>query len=478
VRLPICVGVDKLGKPRLYTPEAQQIAFHKSPAKFRAFFGGYGCGKTIASCVEALKTMLKFPGSEGLIGRYTDRELKQTTWKEFIDIIPPQLIRENNKAQLRLTLVNGAVAYGMHLQDEDKLRSFNLDWAMIDEGCEVGEHIWNQLIARLRGTTKDRDGNECRRIWLVGNPEGHNWIYKRFVVPWIEGNEKAGHAYFQGRSTDVGFLPPDYIASMYDMYDTDLVERYIQGSWEVFQGQVYPMFERSIHVLPADFKINPQWPKYRMVDHGWSDPCACIWGALDFDGNHYIYDCYGRKLTTIEDNTKAILERSGNDKFVYSILAPFSDKTEPGKGKKISELYREAGLHLVEQRSRVMAGVARVRELMQPREGRRHPGNKNAESAPKMYVLSHCKPVIQEFQAYRFAPVVDMNSPEKPLDRDNHFMDAVRAWVMFNPNAEVEPEKDDWEAYFEHLEEKFDPSNSPALPGSDYVIGNERAFRR
>lgn len=421
--------------------------------------------------------MLLYPGSVGLVGRYTDRELKQTTWRALTEIVPPQIVEENNKANLRLTLKNGSIAYGMHLQDEDKLRSFNLDWGMIDEGCEVGEHIWNQLVARLRGDTRDRNGNPCRRLWIVGNPEGHNWIYRRFVEPWVRGEEKPDHAYFQGRSTDVAFLPPDYIAAMYEAYDKELAERYIQGSWEVFQGQVYPMFDRPVHVLPADFRIPKEWPKFRAVDHGWSDPCACVWGAADFEGNYYVYEEYGRKLTTIEDNAKAILERSGEVKFEYSILAPFSDKTEPGKGKKISELYREAGLHLVEQRSRVMAGVARVRELLQPREGRSHPLNKSIGEAPKLYVLSHCKNTIREFQAYRFPAIVDdKNSPEKPLDKDNHWMDAVRAWVMFNPNAETEPEQDDWEAYFQHLDETFDP-DLPNLPGSETIIGNERAYR-
>jgi hypothetical protein len=266
----------------------------------------------------------------------------------------------------------------------------------------------------------------------------------------------------------VSFLPPDYVEALYAAYDEDWAQRFINGSWDVFEGQVYPMFERQIHVLPADFRIPKEWPRYLGVD--WSDPCAAVWMAGDFDGNFYVYDCYYRKLTTIEDNSAAILQRQPDDRFAFQVLAPFSDKTEPGKGKKYSDLYREAGLHLQEQRSRVMAGVARVRELLQPREGRRHPGNRQATAAPKLYVLSHCKPVITEFQAYRFPPISDdKNSAEKPLDRDNHTMDAVRAVIMFNPTAEPEVDKDDWEAYFEHLKAQRGQS-------MDYerVIGNER----
>lgn len=464
MRLPICVGYDKDGKPRPYTPEAQQIAFHKSPAKFRAFFGGVGCGKTIAGTVEALKMMMKYPGSEGLIGRYTDRELRQTTWKEFVNVIPPELVRDENKAQLKLTLINGSTALGMHLQNEERLRSLNLGWAMIDEAPEVSESVYNQLLARMRGYGP-------RRIWLVGNPEGRNWIYHKFVGPWVAGSEAKDHAYFQGKTTDVSFLPPDYIESLYASYDEDWALRFINGSWDVFEGQVYPMFERSTHVLPADFRIPKEWPRFLGVDHGWSDPFAAVWMAADFEGNYYVYDCYYRKLTTIEDNSRAILERSEGQTFTFKVLAPYSDKTEPGTGKKFSDLYREAGLHLQEQRSRVMAGVARVRELLQPRDGRRHPLDRSIDRAPKFYVLSHCKPVITEFQVYRFPPVKDeKNSQEKPMDKDNHLMDAIRAVIMFNPLAQEEEKSDDWESYLQHLIEK------EYGPVGDYanVIGNER----
>jgi PBSX family phage terminase large subunit len=465
VRLPICVGYDSYGKPRPYTPEAQQIAFHKSSAKFRAFFGGVGCGKTIASCVEALKTMLKYPGSQGLVGRYTDRELRATTWKEFIDHIPPELIRDENKAQLKVTLVNNSQAIGMHLQNEERLRSLNLDWALIDEATEVSETIYNQLLARLRGPRGPR------RIWLVGNPEGRCWIYHKFVDPWVRGEEKRDHAYFQGRTTDVSFLPPDYIENLYAAYDEDWANRFIHGSWDVFEGQVYPMFERSMHVLPADFRIPKEWPRFLGVDHGWSDPTAAVWIAADFEGNYYIYDCYYRKMTTIEDNTRNILDRSGDVKFVHQVLAPFSDKVEPGKGKKFSDIYREAGLNLQEQRSRVMAGIARVRELLQPREGRKHPVDRNAPGAPKLFVLSHCKPVITEFQVYRFPTLKDeKSSPEKPLDKDNHAMDAIRGVIMFNPSAQEEERPDDWEAYLAHLKEQYYGKSDE----HDGVIGNER----
>lgn len=424
-------------------------------------------GKTIASCVEALKTMLKYPGSEGLVGRYTDRELRQTTWKEFIDIVPPVLVEEINRAQLTCRLVNGSLVHGMHLQNEERLRSLSLDWALIDEACEVSETIFNQLLARLRGPIGPR------RIWLTGNPEGHNWIYRKFVEPWGRGDEAPGHAYFQGRTVDVSFLPRDYIEALYEAYDEDWANRFIQGSWEVFQGQVYPMFDRSMHVLPADFRIPKEWPRHLGVDHGWTDPCAAVWVAVDPDGNHYVYEDYYRKLTVIEDNAKAILERSGGTQFVYRILAPFSDKTEPGRGKKYSEIYRDAGLHLVEQRSRVMSGIARVRELLQPRDGRKHPTQRHATAAPKLYITSNCHATIREFQAYRFPPVKDeTSSPEKPLDKDNHLMDAIRAVVMFNPNAPEEKEDGTWEDWFD----KLMSDDEGAKPEHRQVIGNERCL--
>jgi PBSX family phage terminase large subunit len=456
-------------KERIYVPEAAQIDFHKSTATWRAYFGGFGCGKTVAGCVEAVKTALKYPGSKGLIGRYTDRELRQTTWMEFKTVLPPELIEYENKAELHLILKNKSQIFGMHLQNEERLRSMNLDWWMIDEACEVSESIFKQLVGRTRNTVGPLRG------WLVGNPEGHNWIFRQFVQPWQSGNEKDGHAYFHGKTTDATFLPPSYVENLYSVYDEDWANRFINGSWDVFEGQVFPMFDRDIHVLPADFKIPREWARFRAVDHGWSDPTACVWVALDGEGNHYVYNCYYQARRTIDDNCHSINLMSEGESYVYSIFASNTDKTDPGTGKRFSELYREAGLNLQEQRSRLMSGVERVRELLQIREGRKHPGKRGQKAAPKLYVLSHCKPVILEFQQYRYPTVTDTkNTPDKPLDVNNHTIDAIRAVVMFNPSAMEAEKSGDWEDYFNYLLSQGDET------GMNYreIIGNERARLR
>jgi hypothetical protein len=144
------------------------------------------------------------------------------------------------------------------------------------------------------------------------------WGTRRGVAGFITSLSHPGRSGNSFRTTSISTARPstcrsclDYVEALYAAYDEDWANRFIHGSWDVFEGQVYPMFDRNYHVLPADFKLGKDWPRFRGVDHGWSDPTACVWMAADFEGNFYVYDVYYRKLTTIEDNSKAILERSG-----------------------------------------------------------------------------------------------------------------------------------------------------------------------
>jgi PBSX family phage terminase large subunit len=417
---------DPPSDKHLYRPEGRQLEFHRSPAKIRAFFGGFGCGKTLGGSVEAVKTMLTYPGSVGAILRLTEGELKRTTWREFRQVLPDALIEYENKADFHVLLKNGSQAWGLHCQNEEKLRSFNLDWAWPDEACELREEIYKQILARLRGSIGPR------KIWLTGNPEGHGWVYQRFVSP---AKPSPDVQYFHGKTTDVSFLPRDYIQALYDQYDEEWVRRFIEGSWDVFEGQVFPMFSREVHVIDWEPQQIPRdWPRFRGVDHGWSDPTCCLWAAADHDGNIYVYNCYYKRRRTIEDNCSAILGISADEHYVFTVADPKSNKTESGTGIRTWDLYRDSGLPLIAGNNNVMAGIARMREMFEPRTGRKHPTDKKAKRAPRIYISAHCRDLILELQQYRYPKNDDgRNNTDKPIDANNHAIDALRWIVMHNP---------------------------------------------
>lgn len=425
----------------------------------------HNCGKTLAGVVEDVKTALQYPGSKGLIGRLTDGELRATTWKDFLTVMPEEMIAEYNKADLYVKLKNGSEIWGKMLQSEEKLRSFNLGWWHIDECCEVGEAIFKQLKAR----TRHRKGP--LRGWITGNPEARNWVYKTFVSP---DKENSNYQYFHGKTKDASFLPREYIEDLYNTYDAEWVERFLEGSWDVYMGQVFPMFDREMHVLPGDFEIPRHWPRYRGLDHGTNDPTACVWVAVDDVGNHYVYRTFYRNNTTINQNVSSILEWSKGEEYDFTVMDPGSNRREASTGRRTWDFYREAGLPLIGASSNnLTAGIARLREMFDPKPNRSHPLTET-HPAPRLYILSHCRELISELQQYRFRSVDEnsKNASNDPVDKFNHAIDALRYVVMHNPmNAQLKAEPG-WEEWFEELEQKFNPKRL----SQDDIIGNERIY--
>ncbi len=433
------------GRNRLYRPLPKQLAFHTSPAKFRAYIGGFASGKTLAGCVEAVKMAVKYPGSRGLVGRLTEDELKRTTWGTLLAVLPHELIKTHVHGDFYIQLKNGSEIQGMHLQDEAKLRSENLDWVYIDEGSEIKEVIWKQLMGRLRGKL-----GAPLKMWVTSNPEGRNWMYRRFVL-----NIRPDHAYFHAPTWENPYLPDGYVESLRQNYDEEWVRKFLDGSWDVFEGQVFPLFDPDLHVLDWEpEQIPKEWPRYRGIDHGWDDPMVCLWAAKDFEGNIYFYNCLYRKRVTIEANCRTVQEMSAGEQYEWSVIDPNTNKRDPITGRMLADIYRENGIFAMEADQAIDTGIARMREMMQPDPNRKHPIT-GEFGAPKFYVLHHLKEMKWELQQYRYPNSDDSkNAPKKPIDAHNHTVDAARYIINRDPmNAEKQTGVS-MADYMEHLLDK------------------------
>ena len=129
---------------RVYKPLPAQARFHGSTGKYRAYVGGMGAGKTLAGAVEDVLTALTYPGSTGMVSRYTYWELKTTTWDTLKRIIPEVLLAapiNESPQMMKLQLwtpERGKVStiYGGFGEQWKKFTSLNLDWWHVDEATE------------------------------------------------------------------------------------------------------------------------------------------------------------------------------------------------------------------------------------------------------------------------------------------------------------------------------------------------------
>ena len=66
-----------------------------------------------------------------------------------------------------------------------------------------------------------------------------------------------------------------------------------EANWGIAEGQYFNQWSTSKHVIEP-FKIPSEWIKFRSMDWGQAKPYACLWWAVDYDGNLYCYrELYG-----------------------------------------------------------------------------------------------------------------------------------------------------------------------------------------
>jgi len=422
----------------------QQDEFVFSNARFCAFFGGFGNGKTLAGCIKALRLSMEYPGNVGVMGRLSQPQLRATTRKTFFELLgcnedivaAHPLVSKFNKVENLLRFSNGSEILFRHLDTPSDLLSLNLGWFYVDQAEEISENMFLILQSRLR-----LEGVPVRQGFLTGNPEGHNWIWRRFIK---EGNPE--YHMVQAASLENPHLPPDYVPMLMRSYPEVWVRRYVYGSWDVFEGQIYGGFDPGVHVIQP-FRIPEGWPRYRSIDPGRTNPTCCLWFALDTDGNVFVYREYYRAGRIVSENARAVSEMSGAERYVYTVIDPSARQSSALGYSSVVAEYLDHGIDTVPAANGLRAGINRVGEYLRVDPERIHPLT-GEKGSPRLFVFGSCENLIREFPRYRWrqlqsAEMGARNQPEEPLGVDDHALDALRYFLASRP-GHLEKEKPEY----------------------------------
>lgn len=362
---------------------------------------------------------LQHPGILGLVCRATYPELRDTTRREFLSIVTDQLYMKEgrdytfNRAENHFRFTNGSEVLFRSLDDPDKFKSLNLGFFYIDEASEANEEIFLMLQGRLRQKGVRRCG------YMTSNPEGHNWLWKWFVA-----TQKPGYAFFHAPTTENTHLPQDYIEALMQ-YPENWRRRYMEGSFDVFEGQVYPMFDYDIHTIdPFDIR---HWEIVETIDHGVRNPTAYLQAAVDPDGNIYICDEHYQAGQLVSHHANVIQSKRKGKKISYTIIDPACKQTNGINGMSVIDEYIDCGVHPTPGNNDVIAGINRVSEFLKIDP---------LTNKPKLFIFRTCENLINELQQYKWEklkPGKDQNEPEKPVKVNDHAADALRYLIMSRP---------------------------------------------
>lgn len=331
-----------------YDPYPKQRAFHGGVEchLLSAFIGGIGSGKTTAGAAQALKYSLEHSGSVGCVVAPTYPMLRDTTQAQFLRMCPRELVRDWNKTENKVELVNGSVVLFRSTEHPDRLRNLNLWWWWVDEGGLVSEMAFLVLLGRLR------EGGDARRGWVTGTPKGLGWLYREFG-----SGKKPNRFMVQASSRENPYLPEGYVEELEETYGGLFKEQEIEGKFVRLEGLIYPMLEGDEERYICEMRRDVFSEFYGGIDWGWTSPAAFGVVGVTADGRcvHIFEEEYREKMTIDE-----IVDRVRVMSREWGVLKWFCGHEEP---ENIERLRRE-GIDAERADTSILGGISDVSHLL------------------------------------------------------------------------------------------------------------------
>ncbi len=394
-----------------------QIDFIEAEDRFLLNSGGVGSGKTFGLVLRTLRLMSQYPGIDVLIGANTLSQLRETTMSVFLDVCPPAIIREFNKQRNKIWFVNGSSVIFRPLEKPLSLKSYTLGAVGIEEMSDTPEEAFKMLRTRMR----QQGMPGC--IYGVTNPGTFgNHVYQNFFERPIKGSRV-----ILSRTTDNTYLPPEYLADMESLKQTnpDYYRRMVEGIWGAMEGLIYnlPLNQRirTPEKFEKDGKISSEYLDYvRGFDR--------IIAGLDFGFNHpsgiAIAGQSGKKFTQFDEVYKRNLSAAQVVNLVkdlhemYKFQSVYCDNARP---EIISDLVRIGvpARPCIKGDGSVFLGIMFVLEMINSGQ---YDVSQNA-----------CPFTLREIDSYIWDP--NSKSKDVPLKANDHLMDAIR--YMLHTEAKV-----------------------------------------
>lgn len=466
--------------------------FLQSRAKVRVYGGGFANGKTATSVFLALQLCRVYPGSNGLIARSTYPKLNDTIRAEFVKWCPSDWIKSfprGQNASNTCTMKNGTTVNFRYVKQQGKagesttsnLLSATYDWIVVDqvEDPEFVSKDFDDLLGRLRGSTPyqgtDPTMPESGPRWLVitCNPT-RNWVYRKIVRPlhvWQETGERVEELLwdyehecpmvelFEGSTYEnEENLAPDFVKTLENAYRGQMKDRFLMGRWCAYEGLVYPMFDRTmhcktqaemVHVLRGQVESGARLRVIESYDHGIAVPSCYLYAVVDRERNVYVVDgFYEKELSVVEvvervkevrrkwfGNNNSSVETNG---WVYADPSVFRRHTGGGKtvGATTSDLLWDdgKGIRCVQANNDVTNGILKVQGYLNVERNHVNPFNGD-HPAPHLWFASELNWIAEECEDYYWHVGGDGEREDKPRDRDDHAMDALKYLLTHSPRV-------------------------------------------
>ena len=403
------------------------------------FYGGArGGGKSYAMLVDPLRYCHKNAHRALLIRRTMPelRDLINHSQQLYSKAYPGAKWREQEKEWRFPSGARIEFGYAENLTDALRYQGQSYTWIGIDE---LPQYPTPDIYNFLRSSLRSVDPEIPVFMRATGNPGnvGSGWVKEMFVDPaqpntkfYLEiqtptGSRKISRRFIPAKLQDNPYLmqTDDYYVMLASLPDVQK-KQFLEGDWESYESSAFPEFSREVHVIEP-FDIPRNFMRFRSCDWGYSSFACCLWFAVDYDNNIYIYRELYTKNITADIFAQRVLNSEAGEYIRYGVLDSSTWARRGDIGPSIAETMIQEGCRW---RPSDRSPGSRVNGKLELHKRLRV--NEDTER-PSLFVFSNCLNLIRTLPMLP----VDKNNPEDvDTDAEDHAYDALRYGCMSRPS--------------------------------------------
>ena len=414
------------------TPNERQRLFFASRARYTAYGGARGGGKSWALRRKLIGLCLCYPGIRCLLVRRSYAELKANHVRPILAELGEAIsYREGEQC---IAFPNGSrilLGYCSSMRDTLRYQGQEYDVIAIDEATQLSEYQFSIFKACLRGVS-----DAPKRMYLTCNPGGigHAWVKRLFVDrEFRPGEDEKDYCFIPAQVYDNAALlsaDPGYVRQL-ESLPPRLKDAWLYGRWDVFEGQFFPEFRPDLHVCAAE-SIPKELRYFAALDYGF-DMLAALLLGMDRSGNLFVVSELCRSGLTLGEAGSAVAELCHGCRVEYAVASPdlWNRRQDTGRsGFEIMQAVR--GMPPMQAADdRRIPGWRVLREYLHPAEGK-----------PTLRISAACATLIRSLPAL----LCDALRPEDASGEPHaitHAPEALRYAVMSRCNAYAESDLPD-----------------------------------